>query len=40
LLLSSASGAGVTEALRAIATIIVAAQNDEAAPAEPQPWTP
>ena len=33
-------GAGVTEALRAIATIIVAAQNDEAAPAEPQPWTP
>jgi GTP-binding protein len=40
LLLSSASGAGVTEALRAIATIIVAAQNDEAGPAEPQPWTP
>ena len=40
LLLSSASGAGVTEALRAIATIIVAAQNNEAAPAEPQPWTP
>lgn len=40
LLLSSASGAGVTEALRAIATIIVAAQNDEAAPAEPLPWTP
>ena len=40
LLLSSASGAGVTEALRTIATIIVAAQNDEAAPAEPQPWTP
>ena len=40
LLLSSASGAGVTEALRAIATNIVAAQNDEAAPAEPLPWTP
>lgn len=40
LLLSSASGAGVTEALRAIATIIVAAQNNEAVPAEPQPWTP
>ena len=40
LLLSSASGAGVTEALRAIAAIIVAAQDEAAAPLEPLPWTP
>lgn len=40
LLLSSASGAGVTEALRAIAAIIVAAQDEATAPLEPLPWTP
>ena len=40
LLLSSVSGAGVAETLRAIANIIVAAQQEEAAPTEAQPWTP
>ena len=40
LLLSSASGSGVVEALRALAGLIAAAQEDAAAPAETGVWTP
>ena len=40
LLLSSATGAGVTDALRALAHVIDAARVKECAPREEQPWSP
>ena len=40
LLLSSATGAGVTDALRALAHVIDAARARERAPRQEQPWSP
>ena len=40
LLLSSATGAGVTDALRALAQVIDVARARERAPREEQPWSP
>ncbi len=40
LTLSSVSGAGIAEALRALAQFSVEAKEEESAPAENRPWTP